>query len=107
MVGNFLGCCCCGFFCECCAGCCSSHNINNDCTCCFNVCCGTSINLYTCMSTSCDIKNCFLCVYIRSTYHYLFNNTTYEVPKQVVMIKDDNIFRIDTLCIIEIQNNET
>jgi hypothetical protein len=101
MECDFLGCCC-GFFCECCAGCCSSHNLNNDCTCCL-----TSINLNTCISKSSNIKNCFCCVYVSSTYHCLFNNTKYEVPKQVVTIKDDNIFRINTLCIIEIQNNET
>ena len=98
MEGNFLGCCCCGCFCECCAVCCSSHNLNNDCACCFKVCSGTCTNLYTFISKS--------CLYISSTYHCLFNNTKYEVPKQVVMIKDDNIFRIDDLCIIEVQNNE-
>jgi hypothetical protein len=101
---------CCKCFCEsCCAlcfGCCSSSNTNNDCTCCVQICCGTCINLSSCIGENCDITNCFLCDYISSTYHSVYNNTKYELPKNIILIKDDDIFKINSLCIIEVQNNE-
>lgn len=106
----FSECCfksCCESCCECCAGCCASQNLNNnDCIFCFKCICGTCINFYTCISESCDLTNCFLCVCVSSTYHYLYNNTKYTVPKQIISINDDNIFKINSLCIIEVQNNE-
>ena len=110
MEGAFLGCCCecccecCG---ECCAGCCICQNSNNnDCECCFQFSCAICINLYTCISESCNLTSSFCCVYMITTYHYLYNiNNKYEVPKQTVVLKDD-IFKINTVCIIEVQNNE-
>jgi len=98
--------CCCEICCQCCAGCCISQDPNNNCfTCCFQLSCGICINVWTCMRESCDITNCFLCLYIGSTYHYLYNNK-YESPTQIVIIKDDNVFKINTVCIIEVQNNK-
>ena len=111
MEGAFLGCCC-ECCCECCAGCCtgccsSSDPNNNIFIYCCEGSCGIFIYAYTCISESCDLTKSFCCLYMITTYNCLYNiNNKYEVPKQTVVIKDVNIFKINTVCIIEVQNNE-